>query len=130
MSFFYRQTGYSQWVCPSCNHFHTTLSKTQYKALYCYQCENTFYPGTVFYKAPRGPKPLPPRDTLMIGGGFPLKREVNRVYCENCSTEILSRVLDKMLHHDLTPIPKGIPISKPQSPTEIINIQDPDDLIG
>ena len=129
---FARLQGEMDWCCPVCNVLHVTRLKAQgNKALYCGKCQVPYYPGTVLYKAPMGPKPLPPRDTLMIGGGFPLKREVNRVYCSNCSEEILSRVVEKMIHHDLTPIPGNIHIpQKPHVHQSPVEIPDPDDLIG
>jgi hypothetical protein len=133
---FARNRGDVDWCCPACEHVNFTvfkaLHKAPYKALYCADCHQTWYPGMVLYKAPMGPKPLPPRDTLMIGGGFPLKREVNRIYCSNCTEEILPQVLEKMVHHDLTPIVHSgkKPRVKPQPYQSPVDIPDPDELIG
>jgi hypothetical protein len=134
---FARAIGRLEWICPSCNILHITAIKPHHKALWCEDCNTLWYLGTVFYKAPMGPKPLPPRDTLMIGGGFPLKREVNRIYCSNCTEEILPQVLEKMAHHDVTPIvhsgkkpSKPSEVSKPQAPGGEPDYAGDDELTG
>lgn len=43
----------------------------------------------------------------MMGGGFPLKREVNRCYCARCSEEIVSDAVEKMVRDEHN-LPVGV----------------------
>ena len=113
-----RHSGRIEWICPACEVYQISHYKARHKALWCMNCKALLYVGLVLYKAPMGPKPLPAIDTFMIGGGFTLKREVNRVYCAGCGEEVMHKALQKMITHDLTPIlavePKVVAPSKPR----------------
>jgi hypothetical protein len=115
---FARWSGRIEWCCPSCNTYRVGILKARHKALYCQLCRTTYYIGVVLYKAPRGPKPLYPRDTLMLADCFPLKREVNRCYCAKCAELIVPDVIETMLEYqsplDKATQDKTLPMLKPR----------------
>src|SRR5262245_19523226 len=83
-----------QWACPHCNTINSNYLNASKPYLQCSHCKYLWYYGLIMFKAPGGPR-IFPRDTLLIADSFPNRRQVNRVFCDACGTEISDKAIQQ-----------------------------------